>query len=323
MMFPPSVSILSGNAGKARWAILLAIGSTLFCSIGTAEPPITTVAFAPDGRSFVTGSQSGVMTYHWPSLELMSTLTTRIENVHDLVFSSDGSHLAIAGGIPAESGSIEVLQWPAGNSISLCRGHSDTVQAVCWIDASSIASASLDHSICVWDIRTETRKMRLSGHSRGVVDVVCVRDKQQLVSGGLDQHLRVWSLESGELIRSLNNHTRSLHHLAMRPAKGLPMIASVADDRTLRLWQPTIGRMVRFARLESVPLAVAWQPNGQRVATACQDGSFRLINPETCEVLFVANGLEGWAYAVAAHPTDGSFLLAGQFGQMKRIQPAQ
>ena len=120
---------------------------------------------------------------------------------------------------------------------------------------SSLASASLDRHIILWDLHTGTAIQQLEGHSRGVSSLCFLNDKKTLVSTGVDQSLRVWDLTSGELIRSLNNHTLPVHDLALRPdVSGLSMIVSAGDDRTVRFWQPTIGRMVKFARLKEAPL---------------------------------------------------------------------
>ena len=97
------------------------------------------------------------------------------------------------------------------------------------------------------------------------------------------------------------------------------MIASVSNDRTVRLWQPTIGRMVRFARLDSIPLAIVWLPTGSRFAVACEDGHIRLIDPDSLEIQHNIRAVEGWAYSIAFHPTDGSLLVAGQQGQLNRV----
>jgi WD40 repeat protein len=154
------------------------------------------------------------------------------------------------------------------------------------------------------------------------VTTVCfLQDLPILVSGSIDQNLRVWNLDSAKVLWTFNNHTKEVHQVARRPAaEGQPMIASVSEDRTVRLWQPKIGRMVRFAQLDSVPLAVSWLPDGSRVVVAGADGHVRLIDPDTADVTQDIAGIESWTYCLAVHPSDGSLVIGGRNGQLKRIE---
>ena len=120
----------------------------------------------------------------------------------------------------------------------------------------------------------------------------------------------------------MNNHTLPVHDLALLPSdSGLPMLVSVGDDKTVRFWQPTIGRMVKFARLKGTPLNVSWMNNGTKVITVCDDGFLRTVDPESVEVTSEIQVLSGWVYALAVHPTDGSIVIGGVNGQVKRIIP--
>ena len=251
----------------------------------TVMPPITSLAFSHDGKSVVACSQAGLHVYDWPTLTLQRTITVQSRNIHDLAFSPDGNQLAVGGGNPATIGTIEIFSWSKGESLRILTEHRDSVTAVAWRDASSLASASLDRRIIVWDLHTGTAIQQLEGHSKGVSSLCFLKDKEILVSTGVDQSVRVWDLTSGTLIRNMNNHTLPVHDLALRPdASGLPMIVSAGDDRTVRFWQPTIGRMVKFARLKEAPLNVAWLNNGSRIVAACADGVVRLVDPDSVEV---------------------------------------
>ena len=97
------------------------------------------------------------------------------------------------------------------------------------------------------------------------------------------------------------------------------MVASVSDDRTVRLWQPTIGRMVRFARLNSRPLDVGWLPVGSRIVVTCSDGHLRLVDPVEVKVTKDLPAVEGWAYSLAVHPSDGSVVVGGSAGRLRRV----
>lgn len=288
----------------------------------TVMPPITALAFSHDGKYVVACSQAGLHVYDFPTLNLQRTIAVLAGNIHALAFSPDGDRLAVGGGNPATEGMIEIFSWPEGKSIRMLRGHRDSVTAVAWRDTSSLASASLDRRILLWDLPTASAIQQLEGHSRGVSSVCFLKDKEVLVSTGVDQSVRVWDLTSGTLIRNMNNHTLPVHDLAVRPdTSGLPMIVSAGDDRTVRFWQPTIGRMVKFARLKAAPLNVAWLNNGATIVTTCTDGAIRLVDPDSVEVTGEIQALSGWAYALAVHPTDGSIVVGGPNAQVKRIVP--
>ena len=219
-----------------------------------ADPPITALAFSPQGNAVVIGSQAGLEVRFWPELKPNRTLATAMPAIHHLAFSSHGDVLAVGGGNPSETGGVELFAWPSGNLIRRCELHEDSVYAVAWSPAANAwATASLDRSAQIHESDGPLAYL-LQGHSGGVVDVGYLTDGRSLVTGGLDHSLRVWDASSGKILRRLDNHTGAVLGLAVRPAQAegtLPMIASIGADRTLRLWQPTIGRMVRLARLES------------------------------------------------------------------------
>ena len=285
-------------------------------------PPITSLVFSHDGKSIVACSQAGLHVYDFPTLNLQRMIEVEAHNIHALAFSPDGDRLAVGSGNPATEGIIQIFSWPQGKSLRILRAHHDSVTAVVWRDASSLVSASLDRRIILWDLHTESPIQQLEGHSRGVSSLCFLNDKETLVSTGVDQSVRVWDLTSGTLIRNMNNHTLPVHDVALRPdTSGLPMVVSAGDDRTVRFWQPTIGRMVKFARLNAAPLNVAWLNNGARIVATCADGAIRLVDPDSVEVTGEIQVIDGWAYSLAVHPTDGSVVVGGSNAQVRRIIP--
>lgn len=298
-------------------------------SVAAADPPITAIAVSPDGDLVAVGSQRGIELYDWelydgPELQRPRRLDTDLVQVSDLAFSPDGSRLAAGGGSPAVEGTVEVFDVELGERIATASPHADLVYSVSWSDdGKHLATAGGDKSAWVLDGLTLQRRAELVGHSGPVLAIVWL-DDDQLVSASADHSLRVWRMDESTPRRTLDHHTQAVLGLAVRPVQAdepggqLPMVASVSRDHTVRFWQPTIGRLVRFARLPSIPQAVCWARDGRQVAVVCRDGHLRLIDSATAEPTRDHPAVDGVAYSVALTPDDG-FLIGGQRGQLSRV----
>lgn len=287
-----------------------------------SEPPVTALAFAPDGRSVVVGSQAGLTVRSWPDLKPARVLDTAMSHVHDLAFSPRGDVLAVGGGSPAESGAVELFRWPEGRRFYHDEPHEDVIYALAWrSDGEAWASASLDRTVQV-HAASGALIRALEGHSRGVVGLCYLSDGRSLVSAAVDQSLRVWDADTGRLVRRLENHTGPIHGMALRPSRpdgGPPMVATIGADRTVRLWQPSIGRMVRMLRLDRVPLAVAWTHSGATIAVACADGHVVLIDPDTVAIRRDTLVLKGRAHSLAIDPQNHALVVGGEGGVLVRV----
>lgn len=291
---------------------------------GAAEPPIVATAFSPDGKTVVIGSQRGVERRTWPELAPLEALSCKMSHVHDVAVSPDGNVLAAVGGSPAESGSLQLFRWPEGTSLGVTQLASDVFYRVAWRkDGRQLALAGSDGRVVLVDGQGEVVR-ELVGHSRGVMGVSYLPRSPHLVSVGLDQTLRVWDTTSGKPLRQMNHHTRAVRDVAARPndASGRHLLATASDDGTVRLWWPVVGRLVRFARLESPALAIAWSPDGTHLLAACRDGHLRIIDPQTVKILKDIPICDGWAHAVAAAPHDQNAVVGGAGGTLQRISYA-
>ena len=311
---------ITGSLSHSTVGLLsIVVASLLWTSTLCGQTaPITAVAFAPDGNSLISCSQTGLQVFNWPELQLQKTFEVSFANLHCVAFSPDGNRLAAGGGNPSEEGIVEIFSWPEYKLQMKLSNHDDSVLSVVWRGNDNLVSASLDRLLTQWNLETKKAAKTYRGHSRGVSSA-CILTSGEMVTAGHDQSVRVWHGESGELIHSLNQHSKPVNSMAVCPASsGKPMVATAAGDCTIRFWQPTIGRMMRYVRLDAEPLDIAWI-NKSLIVASCVDGRARVVDTENVKVLRTIPVIKGWAYAVAHHPHDGTLAIGGSDGQIQRV----
>lgn len=303
-------------ARLAGLAILWLLGDAT--STAHAAAPITAAAFTPNGKQVLLGSQAGIEVRSWPELGVLENILTDLEHVHDLRFSPDGKTLLVAGGSPGQEGLVHVLRWPDRGFIRQVAQHEDLVMRVAWSPGGDAwATAGADGICHVIAVDSGQPRVRYDGHSRRVLSVAYLPDGKKLVSAGADQTLQVWDGTTGKQLRTLDNHVGSVNAVTVWPGTAgelLPTIATASEDRTVRLWQPTVGRLMRFARLASTPRAVAWTTQRDRLVVGCNDGRIRVLDGETAELLADSAGLDGWIHELIVDSSSQRLLIAGQSG---------
>ena len=275
------------------WMTLLLAGLLEDTRVCMAEPPITALAFTLDRQQVIAGSQRGVMIHDWPSLSLMQSKDCGLDSIHDISVSPDGGYLLVAGGSPGELGVVQLRSWPALDLVRSWREHQDVVYKTAWrSDGKEWVSASWDGycRVCLPD--AEASHVKMTSHSGPVFAATYLSDGSIATAGG-DRTIVVWNSSSGQSTRVLRQHTGSVHALALQPAseRGLEcLLASVSEDRTIRFWQPNIGRMVRFHRLISIPRSIVWTQDGRRLIAGCDDGTIVQLDPVTLTSTVLSQG---------------------------------
>lgn len=280
------------------------------------------MALAPHGGSVVVGSQEGIRVLSWPELQGKRRINPASDHVHDLAFSPSGLLLAAAGGRPGEYGEITVYRWPQGSRVTSTLEHDDEVYGITWLSENRLATGAADNTLRTWTMEVDTIRMdaRYEGHSRRILAVAYLPEPGLLLSAAVDQSVRVWNAAEPKLVRSLGNHTDVVNDLAVQPRpQGLALVASCSRDRTLRLWQPQIGRLVRFSRLDTRPISVAWSNDGRLLAATCTDGSIRIVDPITVKEIARQPLSDRWVQEVTAGPDPNEFIVGLPNGQVRRV----
>src|SRR5579871_6518611 len=98
-------------------------------------------------------------------------------------------------GVPA----LTPAQTMNNSPLVTLEGHRDGIFCVAFShDGRSLASASRNHTIKVWDVSTGRERHTLKGHTNQVLRLAFSPDGRRLISGAADNTAKVWDVAGGK-----------------------------------------------------------------------------------------------------------------------------
>jgi WD40 repeat protein len=215
------------------------------------------VTLAPDGRSLVTTSVDGELTW-WDLHSRKKTRTIQIPSgYHALALSADGRTAAI--GVGRGIRLIDVRTGAAKDAAAALA--SSPIGLLFSADSKTIVSTNNDGTVTLWDASTATPTETLRGHSRTVWEPVFSADGQTLYTGSADGTMIAWDLSGDRRLgrRFTFTHDRGLSDWPDRhPGKFSP------DGRLIAVGLKADGIELRSASAPSRP-GKRLQPTGGEV----------------------------------------------------------
>jgi len=299
-----------------------------------------TVAWSPDGRRLLTGSEDRTARIWdaWRGAEV-AVLRGHEDGLLDVAWSPDGRRVATVsrdrtlrvwgagGGAPrltvthdarlralawspdgsllacaAEDGTARIWDAAGGAARGVLAGHDNWVRAVAWSpDGSLLATGSDDRLVRVWDVAGGALRQVLRGHAGGIRSVAwAAAGDRRLATASVDGTARVWGPPNGEVV-VLRGHDEVVRRIAWEPGGG--RLATVSGDRTLRLWDAWRGTCLAVLRgHDGAVRGVDWLGAGRILATASEDRTARLWAVDRGAELTVMRGHEGTVHAAAWSP---------------------
>ena len=176
-------------------------------------------------------------------------------------------------------------------------------------NAQTIASASDDKTIRLWDIDTKEVLFTLSAQARVNAIAFHPENDDLLASGSHDRAVQLWNLQAKQA-HSLTGHRYAVNAVAWSPAG--EVLASGSADKMVKLWSAT-GELI--TTLEGHRLAVnaiAFSPKDSIILSASADSSVRVWNYQTFELLQVLTGHTGAVTAIAFAPNGQLFATGSE-----------
>jgi WD40 repeat protein/basic membrane lipoprotein Med (substrate-binding protein (PBP1-ABC) superfamily)/DNA-binding SARP family transcriptional activator len=285
---------------------------------------LTAVLFSPDGKRLASASLDGTLQVR----ELGDPgaapviLSGHNDRVLGAAFSPDGSQLAST----ALDG--EVIIWDAitGKQLFTFRGHNNSATSARFsMDRDWLATGGLDGQVIFWNLETR-QAIETFNLGIGIYAIDLSRDGQRLSAAGMDGTIGIWNVGlrfEGHAFRSKKATGRP----AFSP-DGELLAVGVSEGGTVQVWNPTTG--VEIFTLEpgkdkewELPgdgvrsegghtgevESTTYSPDGKILATASLDGTVKLWNTRSGDLLRTLLVDQNGAYDLAFSP-DGRWLAA-------------
>src|SRR5262249_25080936 len=124
---------------------------------------------------------------------------------------------------------------------------------------------------------------------------------------------------TGQKVNEVKQHSGAVRHVRFQP-KGGKMLASVAADKTVRVWDPVApGKATVVPLAEFGPSSISWSPDGQSLAIGgTGKGEIMIVGPDGTQQKLVPGVKERGGVTVQvmrlAFTTDGKELVWGGIG---------
>ncbi len=296
-----------------------------------AQPPVVTaLAFSPDGKMLAVSGNREVFIHAIDGSAPPKRLAGLSERILSLAFSRDGALLLAGGGTPARFGELQLWDMATGKLRRSIMLSGDTVfGASLSPDGARIAAGCTDNTVRIVDAASGKELYKVSAHENWVLGTIFGADGKRIVSVGRDRAAKLTDAVSGAFLENVNLLRGELAAIARHPSKEIVVIGG--DERIPYIYMMDRPKNMKIAddttlirkldRQDGVIAALAWSPDGKRIAVGGAAPEVNVYDAETGARIAPCKGHTAGIYTLAFSP-DSTTLAAAGFDGMVRLYDA-
>ncbi|KYC38799.1 hypothetical protein WA1_34930 [Scytonema hofmannii PCC 7110] len=188
-------------------------------------------------------------------------------------------------------------------------GHSGWIRCVSFsLDGKTLASASDDKTIKLWESTTGKEITTLRGHTERVRSISFSPDGKTLASASDDKTIKLWNLTTNQEITTLRRHTTEVRSISFSPDG--KTLASASADKTIKLWDLATNQEIATLTGHSNSVkSITFSPDGNTLASASADKTIKLWNLITNKAIATLSSHTGEVRSISFSP-DGKTLAS-------------
>lgn len=234
--------------------------------------PAVGCAFLADGKTVVAASSDKIVRFFELPPPSVVQLAGHKAQVYGVAISPDGAQAATA------SADNNIILWDLANGTALktLSGHKAQVYCVAFSpDGKQLVSGSGDKTVTLWDIAEGKALKSFEGAGDAVYQVAFTGDGTHVLGAGVDKLIHLWEVASGQEVKTFSGAPDEVYGMAISPSG--KRVATSGYAGSLIIWDMESAKPIHQQNLSFGAFAVAYNPAGDQVAIANNDGKAYLV----------------------------------------------